>query len=90
MKLLKVICLKLILISGLASCNSSKTLTLQTSNSNCCAMIPELPINEVVSQKAVLSDPIFSPLISVMAVKKCACLENEEAKEKCFNQFKLK
>jgi hypothetical protein len=53
-------------------------------------MIPELPINEVVSQKAVLSDPIFSHLISVMAVKKCACLENEEAKEKCFNQFKLK
>ena len=90
MKLLKVICLKLILISGLASCNSLKTLTLQTSNSNCCAIIPELPINEIVSQKAVLSDPIFAHLISVMAVKKCGCLPDEEAKEKCFNQFKLK
>ena len=53
-------------------------------------MIPDLPISEIASQKAVLSDPIFSHLISVMAVKKCACLEDEEAKEKCFNQFKLK
>jgi uncharacterized protein with ACT and thioredoxin-like domain len=53
-------------------------------------MIPDLPISEVASQKAVLSDPIFAHLISVMAVKKCACLEDEEAKEKCFNQFKLK
>ena len=53
-------------------------------------MIPSLDIKEIVKQNNVLSEPVFTHLILVMAVKKCGCLPNEEAKEKCFNQFKLK
>lgn len=80
----------MILISGVSCSNKSKTLTLMTSNKNCCEMIPSLDIKEIVKQNNVLSEPVFTHLILVMAVKKCGCLPDEEAKEKCFNQFKLK
>ena len=80
----------MILMSGLASCNKLKTLTLQTSNQNCCDIIPSFDIKEIVKQNEVLSQPVFTHLVLIMAVKKCGCLPDEEAKEKCFNQFKLK
>lgn len=80
----------MILISGVSCSSKLKTLTLQSDNKNCCEIIPSLDIKEITKQKQVLSEPIFTHLILVMAVKKCGCLSNEEAKEKCFNQFKLK
>ena len=47
-----------------------------------------LYIGEISSERTEIR--LFSHLISVMAVKKCGCLPDEETKEKCFNQFKLK
>ena len=92
MKKLKVMCLIMIIISVLSSCNSSKSkiLTLQTNNKNCCAQIPDIKINDVMQNAKYLTEPLFTDIIAVISVKKCGCIDNEAKQNECFAKFKKK
>ena len=79
-------------MSGLSSCNSSKlkTLTLQTSNKNCCAQIPDIDLNDLIENAKYLTEPLFTDIIAVISVKKCGCIDNEAKQNECFAKFKKK
>jgi len=76
----------------LSSCNSykPKILTLQTSNKNCCAQIPDINLDDVMKNVKYLTEPLFAQVIAVISVKKCGCIDNETKKNECFAKFRLK
>lgn len=53
-------------------------------------MIPSIDIKEIQKQVDVLSPAIYTHLIHTMAIKTCACIDDETKQNQCLESFKLK